>query len=404
VSEVRALVFDETATGGSSDQGKLPLPLRVFGVLCIVVGVLMVPLVVVSVIVVLYAEGVTDLDLGLASGLTIQGVILVVLAILTNLLLVVQYAVFGIQVVRNKLRYAARQAYAMLAFSVVESVLLLMVDGIGLLFGWSLISLAFLLVMSIYLDPSLYQERRLRIRLQQMEDRAAAETGTLGRDESGRGYLTLNFFNLFWIFVLASIAGLLWESIVCPIINGGVFENRTGLLWGPFSPIYGVGALLMTVALNRFWKSSPVLVFVVSGLIGAAFEFAVSWFFQMAFGILAWDYSGSFMNLDGRTDLFHALCWGMLGLFWIRICVPKVLEFVNQIPWNRRYVVTTVFAVFMAVNIGMTLLSFDCWYQRVAGIESDMPVAQFFAEHYDNDYMERHFQTMSVYPDLAAHH
>lgn len=311
------------------------------------------------------------------------------------------FFVLGIRLVCNKRRGATRLAQVLIWITIADILLTIMSHGFGFNVIFSVIVLIFLTAAYITLDPALRQERALQRRLKQLEDKADQEDGTLGRDKSGEGYLKLDFFNIFWVFVIASVAGLLFESLVCPFLNGRI-ENRTGMLWGPFSPIYGVGAVLMVIPLNRFYNKSSLVIYLVSALIGGAFEYLASWFFEFSFGIVAWDYSAEPFNFDGRTDLFHMLCWGILGLLFIRDIVPRLLKTINKIPWNWRYSVTAACAAFMIVNAGMTLMSFECWYSRMAGNPVTTPAECFFAEHYNDEFMAEHFATMSVDPSRTT--
>ena len=63
---------------------------------------------------------------------------------------------------------------------------------------------------------------------------------------------------------------------------------------------------------------------------------------------------------------------------------------------------TTVCAALMLFNGVMTMLSFDCWYQREAGIESQTAMTKFFEEHFDNEFMASRFETMSIDPSQAT--
>ena len=45
-----------------------------------------------------------------------------------------------------------------------------------------------------------------------------------------------------------------------------------------------------------------MLIFCASAVIGGAFEYFTSWFMQAAFGIRAWDYTGQWLSIDGRTS------------------------------------------------------------------------------------------------------
>lgn len=236
-----------------------------------------------------------------------------------------------------------------------------------------------------------------------METRERAEDGTLGLDETGKGYIQLDFFNLFWIFVVCCVLGLVIETVYhFVVVDPGHYQNRTGMLYGPFSPIYGFGAVLMTIALNRFHKAPLIVVFLVSAVIGGAFEYLVSWFLQFAFGIVAWDYTGTFLSIDGRTNGMFMAMWGVLGCVWVKLLLPRMLKLVNLIPWNWRYSLTTVCAVLMLVNGFMTLASLDCWYQREDGKQPQNALEQFCAEHYDNQFMQDHFQSMSINPDNST--
>lgn len=64
-----------------------------------------------------------------------------------------------------------------------------------------------------------------------------------------------------------------------------VYEERAGFLFGPFSPIYGLGGIAMTLCLNKISDKNVVIVFLASALLGGWFEFFCSLFLETAFGI-----------------------------------------------------------------------------------------------------------------------
>lgn len=97
---------------------------------------------------------------------------------------------------------------------------------------------------------------------------------------------SLNLPLLFWLFVVGSIAGLAIETVYHAVVFGG-YESRAGLVWGPFSPIYGTGAVALTIMANRFTRVNAVAVFLVSALVGSGVEFATSWLMEVLFGAVA---------------------------------------------------------------------------------------------------------------------
>lgn len=383
--------------GSGSGSERTPWGLKVFGVLLMVGGVLLIPQAVgvVVAMVELFAGGAYGDDSMLTVILSLVLATAVCFAIVAGVVL-------GVRLVRGRRRRARLIAESMaiaLALAFASDLMLYGVnEGLWLLGAAALI----LVAAHVAVDPSLSDERELQRRLRLMETRDELEEGTLGLDKSGAGFIELDFFNLFWIFVIASVAGVVIESIYhVLVVDFGHYEDRAGLLWGPFSPIYGFGALLMTLALNRFHNAPVPVVFLVSALIGGAFEYFVSWFMEYAFGAVAWDYTGTFLNINGRTNFMFMCMWGVLGVVWVRLALPALLHTVNLIPWRWRYSITAVCAALMIFNGVMTLVALDCWYSRLAGAAPDNALEQFCAEHFDNQWMEHRFESMSIDPGAA---
>lgn len=376
---------------------KIPIPLKVLAVVLIAVGVLSVPILALLVAGMPLVFGEVSKQYGTMT------IVLVIAELALMLVTSALYVLLGVNMLRNRRRYARQVIEVAIVLTIAQFLCEMMLVGLSAFDIWVLVRLAVAIALMVYIDPSLSQERELKRKLRDLETRERAEDGTLGRDETGKGYIELDFFNLFWIFVVASVLGLVVETVYhMVVVDPGVYQDRTGMLWGPFSPIYGVGAVLMTVALNRFHKANVIVIFLVSALIGGAFEYLVSWFLQFAFGIVAWNYTGTFLSIGGRTSGVFMAMWGVLGCFWIKLILPRLLKLVNLIPWQWRYGLTTVCAALMIFNAAMTLLALDCWYQREAGDPIQNATEQFMADHYGNDFMKNHFQSMSINPDNST--
>ena len=349
---------DIASTLVQPSRKKIPLLLKVFGILLILVGTLTVATIALS------AFGISE---GFTKSLSeYDTTTLVIFGIEVALTAVsgVLYVALGVYLLRNKRRLARHALETLIVLDISLFLCDVMVYGFSLQgIIASLIRLVLAIALMVYIDPSLSEERELRRKLRDMETRERAEEGTLGRDETGKGYIELDFFNLFWIFIVCCVLGLLIETIYHAVVFGG-YQDRAGVLYGPFSPIYGFGAVLMTVALNRFHDKPIPIIFLVSAVIGGAFEYLTSWFMQFAFGIIAWDYTGTFLSIDGRTNFVFMCMWGVLGCVWVKYLLPRMLKIVNMIPWNWRYGVTTVCAALMIANGAMTLFALDSWYPR----------------------------------------
>ncbi len=109
-------------------------------------------------------------------------------------------------------------------------------------------------------------------------------------------------------FVIYAFLGWVCEEIFC-VIYTHEFVKR-GFLFGPICPIYGYGALIL-ILFFKDYKKKPVKLFCLAAVIFSIFEYITDYFLQALFSTKWWDYTGQFLNLNGRITLSFSLVWGI---------------------------------------------------------------------------------------------
>jgi uncharacterized membrane protein len=133
----------------------------------------------------------------------------------------------------------------------------------------------------------------------------------------------------------------------------GKLINR-GVLHGPILPIYGVGGLLILTVLNVFRKK-PVVHFVMTMVLCGTVEYFSGWALEKVFDAKWWDYSGYFLNLNGRICAEGLFVFGIAGLAFIYVLAPLIDNGLRRI---KRQIQLPVALTLIA------LLVVDCIFSR----------------------------------------
>ena len=168
----------------------------------------------------------------------------------------------------------------------------------------------------------------------------------------------INFLRYVLLFFFYSTAGWCVESLYCSIGEKRLI-NR-GFLTGPMCPIYGVGALVMTVFLYNPYKDKPLMVFLLGMIMCDIVEYFTSWIMETLFQARWWDYTYEFMNIKGRICLKHTVYWGIGSVFFVYLIHPGIDKTLATLSDKTVFIVTSVIlAVFTADVIHAVIKALD---------------------------------------------
>lgn len=161
------------------------------------------------------------------------------------------------------------------------------------------------------------------------------------------------YINCFFVY---SFLGFLFETLV-----GKVTETNfnSGILYGPITPIYGIGVVLIMVISKYFFLNlhmprwiETVIVFLILLVILTLIEWIGGILIEKIFDIVFWDYSHLKWNIGKYISLEISLIWGILSLILIYIIKPFLDPMILKIPIVLTYILIFLFFI----DIGFTYM------------------------------------------------
>lgn len=160
----------------------------------------------------------------------------------------------------------------------------------------------------------------------------------------------------FLYFLMYAIFGRLYEVFLEVVVYRWGYSDR-GVLFGPYCPVYGVGALLFIFLIYHLIKDKPLkrkivmipVVFILCGLSATILELITSYICEIFMGSWPWQtYVDYKYNFQGRIALSPSLRFGLGGVLFLYILQPLFEKLLKKLG-NKK--VTKIFNVAVTIFI-----------------------------------------------------
>lgn len=191
---------------------------------------------------------------------------------------------------------------------------------------------------------------------------------------------------IFWIFVIGSVFGFFAEMLYA-LVYTRTLEIRKGLIYGPFIQIYGIGAVAYYILISNIQE--PKKAFISGMIMGGVLEYLCSFFQEIFFGTISWDYSNLFMNLNGRTSLLYCVYWGIIAIIYLKIVYPNLKKIEPLLNKTSVKIITVFFMLFMTFDIIISCMAGNRQQERYQNIPAEGPVDEFLDRVYPDELLNK---------------
>lgn len=213
-------------------------------------------------------------------------------------------------------------------------------------------------------------------------------------------------------FIVYSVAGYIIETIF-GLVTKGVLESRKSFLYGPFCGIYGVGAVVMIIGLQRFKKNNYTL-FAGGFIIGSIIEYVISFIGEWFFHIKWWDYSSMPFNINGRICVWFSFFWGALAIYLMSHIHPKVDKLIEKIKPSILKPLTIILTILIFIDFIVTGFALKMFFVKIVNqydldIEGVEMYFDTYSKLYENEkvksFVDKHFSNekmLKTFPNIKV--
>lgn len=242
-----------------------------------------------------------------------------------------------------------------------------------------------------------FGHKKLRAKISKEQQRVIRDARRQLRDD----FLNDNcpgFYQYLIIFLVASVLGLILETIWM-FVAYGVLESRVGLVWGPFSPLYGCGAVLLTVVLWRLRDQPTWMIFLISAGLGGILEQLAGWSMETVMHAWLWSYLHFPDHITQWVAWRFLIVWGLLGVAWCKVIMPELLYRIGEPTSRRQAVVVSFLTAFIALDIAMTVACFWRAGKREEGVPPQNVFEEYVDRHFGDEFIKGKFENLKMDSD-----
>ena len=152
-----------------------------------------------------------------------------------------------------------------------------------------------------------------------------------------------------YILLFLTYAFLGWVmEVICKLIQTGKFVER-GFLIGPYCPIYGWGAIIITLLLKKYLED-PIALFIMSMVVCSIIEYGTSYFMEKRYHARWWDYSDKKFNINGRICLETMVPFGLLGMGIMYFTNPFFSNIYEKIPSILLHIISILLLILFIID------------------------------------------------------
>lgn len=168
-------------------------------------------------------------------------------------------------------------------------------------------------------------------------------------------------------FTLYSVFGWIYEVFLEVVVYRWGYADR-GVLFGPYCPVYGFGALLFLLLVYPLINKKPykerlnlkdiLLVFFLSMLIATALELATSYLLEMIIGYWPWQtYADYKINFQARIALSPSIRFGIGGVLFLYVLQPLFEKLTDAMPGKVLRKTSLVLFIIFMVDLAATVIT-----------------------------------------------